>query len=127
MVELTVLLARKDSVCLNQARLDQLITEMGETGAQNVICRALEALTARLSELEEHFATGRTHGIHKQAKSLIGIAEQIGMDTLAQVARDVHDCSARHDRVALSATLARLIRIGDCSLLKIWELQDLSG
>ena len=47
------------------------------------------------------------------------------MTTLARVARDVLRPAPSHDAAALGATLARLVRIGERSLMAVWDLQDL--
>ncbi len=64
--------------------------------------------------------------MRKSARSLVAISEQIGMTLLAQVALDVTRCIDAGDRIALAATMARLLRIGERSLSEIWDLQDLS-
>ncbi len=111
---------------LNPDRLDQLFVQLGERGAQNVICRAMEELALRLSSLEDAYRAGAHEAVRKGAKSLIGIADQIGMESLARVAGDVRRCGDRKDHVALASTLSRLVRIGDRSLTAVWDLQDLS-
>jgi hypothetical protein len=55
---------------------------------------------------------------------MVAIADQIGMASLARVARDVSSCAVRVDAAALGATLARLERIADVSLMAIWDMQD---
>ena len=120
------MLRHEEEVRLNPDRLDQLFVQLGEAGAQNVVCRAMEELAVRLSSLEECHRAGRAEMVRKGAKSLIAIADQIGMQSLARVAGDVRDCADRGDGVALAATLRRLVRIGDRSLTAVWDLQDLS-
>ena len=58
------------------------------------------------------------------ARSLTGIADQIGMNDLSRVAGDVTRCIDARDAVALAATLSRLQRIGERSLTAIWDMQD---
>lgn len=117
-----------DAVWLDRCRMDRLFLEMGESGAQDVICRAMEALAKRLSALEKCDLLTDRAMIAKLSKSLGAIAEQIGLESLSRVAGDVRACASEGgDLVALGATLARLVRIGDHSLAKVWELQDLSG
>lgn len=57
------------------------------------------------------------------ADGLIEVADQIGMHTLARVAKDVSFCVGKGDVVALGGTLARLLRVGDQSLSSIWNEQ----
>ncbi len=119
-------LKQTETVRLDSDQLEQLYLQLGEAGAEDVVCRALEELASRLSLTERCYREGRPQDMRKSARSLIAIAEQIGMAALARVARDVTVCIDQHDRVALAATLSRLVRIGEHSLQEIWELQDYS-
>lgn len=125
-VEQVTLLRQNEVVRVNRARLEELYRQLGESGAEDVVCRALEELAARLSHTERCYRENRLHDMRKSARSLVAIAEQIGMSLLAQVALDVTICIDAGDATALSATMARMLRIGERSLTEIWELQDLS-
>lgn len=120
------LLKQEEPVELDCDRLEDLYLQLGEAGAENVVCRALEELAARLSHAERCFRENRPAEMRKSARSTAAIAEQIGMGMLARVALDVTRCIDSGDRPALSATLARLLRIGERSLTEIWDLQDLT-
>ena len=115
-----------EAVKLDSARLANLFIEMGEAGAQNVVCRAMEELAIRLAVVDHAYQSGETAVLAKSAKALIGIAEQIGMVGLADAARNLCFCAQGVDENATAATLARLLRIGDCSLTEVWDIQDLS-
>lgn len=120
-------LRHEESVRLAQERLAELYVQLGESGAQDVICRAMQELALRLGSLEEAYARGDHAALAKGARGLVGIADQVGMASLARVAEHVQECTNRQDPVALPAVLARLLRIGDSSLTAVWDLQDLSG
>ena len=121
-MERITLLKQSESVCLDQNRLEQLYLQLGEAGAEDVVCRALEELAVRLSHTERCFRQQQVQDMRKSARSLIAIAEQIGMCKLARVARDVTQSIDLHDKVAMAATLARLLRIGETSLHEIWDV-----
>lgn len=125
MANITVLVF-EEKVRLDSDRLAELYVQLGEVGAQDVVCRAMEELAVRLTKVNEAFIGYKGRELRKGSKGLIGIAEQIGMQRLADVARDVCNCADENDPVALGATLARLLRIGDSSLTAVWDLQDLS-
>lgn len=120
------MLRQDEVVRVNPDRLEELYRQLGQAGAEDVVCRALEELAARLSHTERCYRELRHHDMRKSARSLVAIAEQIGMSLLAQVALDVTICIDAGDKIALSATMARLLRIGERSLTQIWDLQDLS-
>lgn len=125
-MERITLLKQSEAVHLDQNRLEQLYLQLGEAGAEDVVCRALEELAVRLSHTERCFRQQQVQDMRKSARSLIAIAEQIGMCKLARVARDVTQSIDLHDKVAIAATLARLLRIGETSLHEIWDVQDYS-
>lgn len=125
-LEQVTLLKQNEVVGLDADRLEELYNQLGEASAEDVVCRALEELAARLSHTERCYREIRITDMRKSARSLIAIAEQIGMLKLAQVAGDVTRCIDESDRVGLAATLARLLRLGERSLSEIWDLQDLS-
>lgn len=124
-LEQVTLLRQDEAVRLDSTRIVELVAQLGESGAEDVICRALEELAARLSHTERCHREGCTDDMRRSARSLIAISEQIGMQGLAQVAGDVTHCIDRGDRIALAATLARLLRIGERSLGEMWNIQDL--
>lgn len=111
---------------LDPDRLQQLYEQLGDAEAEDVVCRAMEEVAVRLSHTERLYRQERMRDMRKSANSLIAISEQIGMNALAQVARDVTRCIDIGDIVALGATLARLLRVGERSLTAIWDLQDVS-
>ncbi len=100
--------------------------QLGAPGAEAVVARAMEELAARLARVERLFSGGDHHELHRAARSMVGIAEQIGMDMFARVAGDVAALTLTHDAAALAATMARLKRIGEGSLMAVWDLHDAS-
>ncbi|MEI4234591.1 hypothetical protein [Roseovarius sp. D22-M7] len=120
------LLKQEERVRLDPDRLDALFDQLGETGAEDIVCRALEELAARLSHAERCHREGRIEDMRKSSRSLIAIADQIGMSLLARVAGDVTASIDAGDHVALGATFARLLRIGERSLCEIWDVQGTS-
>lgn len=112
---------------LDSDKLGALYAELGQAQADGIVCRALEELANRLSLIERCYYKGDRPGLAKAAKGLIGIADQIGMQGLGQTARNVSELAQGSDDPALSAALARLVRMGDRSLTTIWEAQDMNG
>lgn len=122
-----VLTARfDDAVTFNSETLLELYRQLGNSGAESVICRAMEELAVRLVAIEQIPGEVEPAGLRKNVRALAAIAEQIGMVSLSEAAHDVIDCADTGDRVALAATRARMMRIGDRSLTDVWDVQDLS-
>lgn len=121
-----IALVQNETVRLDSGRMAGLYTQLGEIAAEDVVCRAIEELAVRLSHCERQWRASDLAALRKGARSLIAIAEQIGMTTLARVAGDVTASVDAGDDAAIGATLCRLVRIGERSLTAVWDLQDLS-
>ena len=120
MADLTVL-AMQEPVRVDARRLGEIVDELGETAAHNIICVALEQLAQALADTRQAAMDGDMAGLLSKAGLLSRLAWQVGLTSLAGVAVDVARCAERRDATALSATLARLMRIGNRSLTEIWD------
>ncbi|WP_417524374.1 hypothetical protein [Marinovum sp.] len=118
------MLAYREGVRLDQRRIEELYQRMGDVGAEDVVCRALEEIAVRMSYANKLHKRGDLAEMRKCLRSLAKIADQIGMIALSEVARDVCTCIDQNDAVAMAATLSRLARTGDGSLTAIWDLQE---
>lgn len=125
-MERVTVLQQTEFVRVDADRLGQLFAQLGERGAEDVVCRAMEELAARLSHADQQYRGGDLAALRKNSRSLVAIADQVGMYLLARVAQDVTSCIDVGDPVALAAVLARLVRVGERSLFAVWDLQDLS-
>lgn len=125
-VNLICQLEQNEPANLDHDRLGALYAQLGALGADDVVRRAMEELALRLSHAERLYRQNDLPELRKGARSLVAIAEQIGMQKLAGVAGDVICSIDQCDEVALASTLARLLRVGERSLTAIWDLQDMS-
>ncbi|MCY1128128.1 hypothetical protein OU426_14785 [Frigidibacter sp. RF13] len=121
------ILRHEEGVRLDPDPLVALFAELGERGAERVVRRALLELSEQLSEVADHFAAGQTDTLIRSARMLAKVAEQVGMATLARVARDVVSTSEAVETTAQAATVARLGRIGERSLAALWDLSEAGG
>ena len=119
-------LMQSETANLDHDQLGTLYAQLGAVGAEDVLRRAMEELALRLSHSERLYQQGDKDELRKSTQSLIAIAEQIGMGKLARVAGDVIVAVDAGDMVAVSATLARLMRVAEASLTAVWDLQDMS-
>ncbi len=115
-----------ESVRLDPEKLTDLYAQLGQAGAEDVVCRAIEELAVRLSHCERLWRQNDLENLRKSARSLIAISDQVGMDAMARIAGDVTAAIDGEDQVATAATLFRLLRVGERSLTAVWEQQDLS-
>lgn len=111
---------------MDQERLGALYSQLGEAGAEDVVCRAMEELALRMSHCDALYTEKNWTDLRKNTRSLIAIADQIGMHTLSRVATDVTRCIDDQEHTAVAATLSRLLRIGERSLTAIWDMQDIT-
>jgi len=116
----------EEGVRLDPDRLVALYVELGKTGAEQVISAAMEELAVQISAAQVAASQGAVADLAPAVRALARLAAQVGMTSLSRVAEDVAQCAARGDLVGQSATLARLVRIGDRSLTAVWDLQDVS-
>lgn len=126
-MENVVVLAHDEAVHMDGRAISALTAQLGEAGAEGVMNRAMEEMANRLSLIERCHYKGETEALWKASKGLIGIAEQIGLEGLANAARAVADCAKGEDSVALAAVLGRLIRLGDRSLTAVWDMPEMSS
>ena len=86
----------------------------------------MEELAVRLAKVDSCFKKGQLEEMQRAARSMIAISDQIGMQTFAAVATDVSQLALSADSAALAACVDRLMRIGENSLLAVWDLQGAS-
>lgn len=115
-----------EDVEFDRARQIALIEAMGEAEADRVIGRAIEEIAARLTRIERAFEQGEVARVEKGARGLATIAEQTGLPTVRRLALIVAGLTATNDAPALAANISRLIRVGEISLITIWDVSDVS-
>lgn len=119
-------LRHEEPVRLDRDQLEIMYRNLGPAGADKVVNHALEDLAAALSCAGKQYRSHRFDQMRATLRALIGVSRQLGLTSTARVARDVLDLTDTADAAALAATMARLERIGESSLMAIWDLQDLS-
>lgn len=116
----------EEPVRLDRSQLEVLYHSLGPVGADKVVAHALEDLTMELARIGDLYRRGDIATLRSSVKAVIALSQQIGMTLLARVGRDVLTLSQSYDATAFGATVARLERIGEGSLVAVWDLQGLS-
>ena len=124
-VNAIVQLTLDEKARLDRDQLEVLYVQLGPAGADKLVNHALEELAVALARVEKHHKAGRMIDVQQGVKGVVTIAQQIGMTTLARVARDVQELSDTTDGAAYCAAMARLGRIGESSLMAVWDIQDI--
>ncbi len=127
MEQLVTALRLEEPARFNPDRLERLCDEIGEVRAEHEVARALEVINIRIRALARLDPCDRRNDLATPIRVLVATSDRIGMATLAWVGRDVLTSLEQRDTVALAATFARLIRVGERSLHSIWDLEDVSG
>lgn len=115
------LLSVNDAIRIDVQRLEQIVRELGEDCAAQVIGAALEELARTLRRTTTAAQQDDLGAVVNSADQLSRLAWQVGLVTLAGVAVDVGACAESRDRIALASTAARLERIGNMSLTRLWD------
>lgn len=114
-------LSMTDAIRIEVQRLEQIVQELGEDCAAQVISAALEELARALRRTVLAEQRDDLGAVVAGADQLSRLAWQVGLVTLAGVAIDVGACAESRDATALASTVARLERIGNRSLTRIWD------
>ena len=117
----------EEPASFNPERLERLCDEIGEVRAEHEVASALQTISVHLQDIRRIHPVEDADCLTGPTRQLAAVSDRIGMATLARVARDVLACIGDGDLVALAATHARLLRVGERSIHAIWDLEDVSG
>ncbi|ETX27633.1 hypothetical protein [Roseivivax isoporae] len=124
-MEVVTFPAPDEAVRLDAERLRRLCRREDPRHAEEIVCRMMEEVALLLAEIERRWQDEDWMGMHLRLLELDARAETLGMVALSRTGTAVRTCLAGGDAVALSATLARLLRVGERSLMAVWDRQDL--
>lgn len=120
MAEITAL-AVSETVRVDTRRVADIVGELGEEAALNVIGLALEQLATALTAVDNSISGGDLAQAVAHADRLSRLAWQVGLLSLAGVALDLGSCAESGQTDAMRAVHARLMRVGNHSLTAIWD------
>lgn len=109
-------------IFVDTGHLVALARDRGVSRAEFIAHTALEEIAERLTAAEAAWLAGEFARLGKIARSVVGMSEQLGMQTLGYVATLVAEAAGGHDHAALAALIARLIRVGEGSLSAFGDL-----
>jgi len=102
-----------------------LLREAGGPGCgDRMIGESLEELALGLSRVAGAYRHDRLDDVSGECVAIGKIAASIGLERMGRVAFTCAALAKGRDPVALSANLARLMRLGNDALSAIWDLQD---
>ena len=108
---------------VDQDELARVFFRMNPEKAEETFHGLIQSLTDHLAMSDHHLQANNLPELADTMSLVELISGRLCMTTLSQVATDVIQCCECRDYVALSATQARLIRVGECALREIWDLK----
>ncbi len=111
---------------MDRDRLLKLFADHGQPGAERLIGRTLEDLAVRLNRVERSWKDSDQVRLCHGARELSEVAMHIGLVSLARAALAASRAATAGDHAAMGATVARMMRLGEASLMSVWDLRDLS-
>jgi hypothetical protein len=116
----------KDQVVVDPTYLDSLCRCMGSRVAEAYVMEKVEEISDRLAGIDDVHRRSLPPLIQAEALRIAQLSGEIGLVSLARVARDLAGAAALGDVAAYRAVWQRLVRIGDRSLAQVWEAPGLS-
>ena len=116
-----------EPIWVNTDLLNGLGQRLGFEDAELLVNAAMEELAELLYLTDALWSDGDFDRLKKNVKRISTLSESVGMHVLAQIARDVDGLCGTGDKHALAATMARMRRVGERSLMAIWDAHQPVG
>jgi len=116
----------RERVALDRAPIDEMCRALGPERAEGIVGGAMEELAVWLSRADKLRAAGQWGDLVRLARSTEAMAARLGMWQLARIAGEAAALSGDPGNAALAAVTARMVRVGEGSLVAVWDLQNLS-
>lgn len=115
----------KELVQLDLDRVVEIFETLSDPLREDDILRAVDTLETQIAALERSYAEAQFAEVGKLARRMIPVAEELGLTGVQHAAIGVENCARRRDGPGLAATIARLSRIGRCSVGALTDPQIL--
>jgi hypothetical protein len=113
-----------EHVRLDRDRIVELGMRLGPVAAEDLISRTMEDLAVMLARVGRAYMARDLPELARTAGDIRQHAAHIGMTKLSRVAADAEDLSSLKDSPSLAAVVDRLSRLGERSLMAVWDLQE---
>lgn len=118
------LVVRDEGARLDAKPLLSICANLAVPQAAEVFCLEMEQLAGILGQSQKDYYRANYEDVGQKLDELWAFSALNGLQILEQVAQDVQGCMKCEDQVGLAATMSRLLRLGEQSLIAIWDLQD---
>jgi hypothetical protein len=124
-MSVVVQLRQREHVSVDSILISTLFRKLGPAQAETVIINGIEQLCAVLRGLDRDFGAASLTEISTPLAEARSIAQQLGLVSLATVLGALTEACRNRDTVAARALWERVKRIGDRSVVDLWELPQL--
>ena len=111
---------------LDRERIIALGVELGPLAAEELVVSVMEELAILLARLRMSVQRKDLSDIIDISKKISEAAKKIGLSKLRRVSLDAIYLAETGDSTALAAVIERIHRLGDQSLLAVWDVTDVS-
>lgn len=116
----------KEYVRLDAEPIAAIYRNLGTSGAEQIVVRALGELALTLAGLVEQVRRRELGDLGRGLRRLQRMADHLGMISLGLIAAEARICMDRSDATAFAAVWARLIRVAEASLSTDRDVLDQS-
>lgn len=120
-------LTPREVVCQDVEAIAVIYRNLGAPTAEKMVTRALGELALTMARLAETVRSQDLRDVSDHLMRLSRLADDLGLVSLAAVARDSRLCLERADSTGFAAVWARLVRVAERSLSPHPGIADLSG
>lgn len=115
-----------ERIVIDSVILDGIFARLGGRGGEMFVMETVESISDNLAEVDALIREEALAAIAPRALRVCRLSGEIGLSSLARVARDLATAARFTDAVATRAVWERLVRIGNRSLAQVWEQPGLS-
>jgi len=114
----------REPIHIDTNRLGHHLKRSVEQDVSDHVFHLADTMAQALGEAETNFLNNCFDRLVSTVQKIATLAEMCGFISVRTVAGDVSHAVQRNDAVAVSATVHRLLRIGEKSLYAIWDLPE---
>lgn len=119
-------LSLRERVSLDREPIEEMCHALGPERAEALVGSAMEELAVWLNRAEKLVRAGNRTELARIARLSAAVARRLGMPLLARIALETADLAVNGDDATLTAVAARMTRVGESSLVAVWELQGVT-
>lgn len=124
-MSVVVQLRQRESVSVDSILISALFRKLGPAHAESVITDGIERLCDTLRGIDRDYSEMDVSELDSRLAKARSLAQQLGLVSLNTVMGALADACRSRDTVAACALWERVKRIGDRSVVDLWELPQL--